>query len=393
MSNGLPDPIRIGNFFSSFDYQSVIDKLTAARQAPINDLTAQEQKIAAKQTAMSQLITQFSTLLSRANTLTNATSVSGKTASVTGTGVSATATTSATPGSFTVAVTQLATGTSATGGVLSAGVDAVSKLNASNLATAVTAGTFTIKAASGAQQQITVDPTTQSLNDVIAQINGSTATTGISASIVNDASGRADILQLNSTMGAITLGSGADTSNFLAAMNIDASPGTTTRSSTMQIARINLGQPMAQASFLGGAPAAGAHTFTINGVQISYDASKDSLNDVIGRINASTAGETASYDPVSDTLKLSQTKLGAMPISLADDGTGGNFLAVTGLLNATQANGQSAQYSINGGPTQYANTNAVSPVNGVNLTLTALTGATPATVTVANHSFSRRPAP
>ena len=388
MSNGIPAPIRVGNFYSSFDYQSIIDKLTLARQAPIQALTAQEQKIAAKQTAMSQLMTQFSALLSDANKLTATTSASGKTASVSGLGVTAAAGPTATPGSFTVGVTQLATGTSAAGTFLSAAVDAVSKLNASNLGTAVTAGTFTIKAATGASQTITVDPTAQSLNDIIGLINGQTGTTGISASIVNDANGRADILQLTSTMGAITIGSGSDTSNFLAAMNIDASPGTTTRSSTRQIARINLSQTMSLASWNGGAPASGAHSITLNGVQINYDASVDSLNDVINRINASTAGVTANYDSVNDRLTLTQSKLGSVPIALADDGTGGNLLAVTGLLSATQSLGQNAQYSVNGGPTQYATTNTVSPVTGVTLTLTAPNGATPATVTVAQDTTS-----
>lgn len=384
-SSGLSDPIRIGNFFSSFDYQSVIDKLTYARQGPIRQLDDKESKLASQKTAVNQIITRFSALLSRANSLTLATSASGKNATVSGPGVTASATPSATPGSFTVNVAQLATGTTATGTPLTGAVDAASKLNAANFGTSVTAGTFTIKAASGASKTYTVDPAAQSLNDIIALINADTGTSGITASIQNDANGLPNILQLDSTMGAIQAGIGGDTSNFLDAVHLAASPGTTTRASTASIARINLSATMSSASFNGGPPAAGAHFFKINGVQIDYDPSKDSLGTVLARINTSTAGVSATYDPVADTIKLTQTKLGSTPITFAEDGAGGDFLTKVGLLNASQTLGQNAQYSINGGPTQYATTNAVSTGNGVSLTLTATT-ASPVTVTVSQDT-------
>src|SRR6185312_15846123 len=114
----------------------------------------------------------------------------------------------------------------------------------------------------------------------------------------------------------------------------------------------------------GGPPASGAHSFTINGVTINYDTSADSLTDVIGRINTSTAGVTASYDSITDKITLTQTKLGSIQMSLADDGTGGDFLAKTGLLAASQTLGTNAQYSINGGPDQYSATNTVTLSTG-----------------------------
>ena len=130
------------------------------------------------------------------------------------------------------------------------------------------------------------------------------------------------------------------------------------------------------------APLQRAHSFTINGVQINYDAASDSLSTVINRINTSAAGVKATYDPITDKLSLTQSKLGSIGIQLADDGTGGNFLATTGLLAATQTLGQNAQYSINGGPAQYSATNTLTVGNGVTVTLSAPTGGTPATVTV-----------
>ncbi len=384
-SGAASQPVRIGNFYSSFDTQAVIQQLTAAAEVPINQISQQESGIQQKQNAISQLQTEFAALLSRANTLMDPNSVSAKTATVSGTAVRAAASPAATPGSFSVAVTQNATRTSATGGALTAPLNATALLNASNVNTAVTAGTFTIQTPQGAAT-ITVDPATQSLNDVIAAINAQTATTGVTASIANDANGQPNILHLTSTGGAIQLGSGADTSNFLAATNLLASPGTTTRDSTLDVNRINLGTAMAAASFAGGAPASGSHWFSINGVHINYDASVDSLSAVITRINGSSAGVKAAYDPISDKITLTQTKLGSVGIQLADDGAGGNLLARTGLLTATQALGQNAQYSINNGPAQYATSNTVTLGNGVTLTLTAPTGATPATVTVGQDS-------
>ena len=374
-------PVRIGNFYSSFDTDAVIAQLTAAAQVPITQINTQEAKINQQNDAITAIQTQFATLLSRANTLMDPASVSAKTATVTGDGVSAAATPDAVPGSFTIDVTQIATGTSETGSALTGALDATSLLNASNFGTPVTAGTFTIKTAQGSAT-ITVDPTTQSLNDVLAAINAQTATTGVTASITTDANGK-DIIHMDSgSAGPIQLGNGADTSNFLAATNLLASPGTSTRDSTLPVARINLASTMATASFAGGAPVSGAHSFTINGVQINYDASADSLSSVINRINTSAAGVKATYDPITDKLSLTQSKLGSIGIQLADDTTGGNFLAATGLLTASQALGQNAQYSINGGPAQYSASNTVTVGNGVTVTLDAPTGGTPATVTV-----------
>ena len=210
----------------------------------------------------------------------------------------------------------------------------------------------------------------------------------MTASLTADPTGQLNLLDLQSSGGPIQLGTGADTSNFLAATNLLASPGTTERTSTLAINRINPAATMSAASFSGGPPASGAHSFTINGVQINYDASSDSLSSVLARINNSGAGVKASYDAHSDSITLTQNALGSIGIQLADDATGGDFLAKTGLLAAIQAPGQNAQYSVNGGLTQHSTSNNVDLGNGVTLTLSAPTGATPVTVTVAQDSTS-----
>lgn len=228
--------------------------------------------------------------------------------------------------------------------------------------------------------------TQMSLNQVIAEINN--AGVGITATVEDDANGRANIVRLTAAS-EIKLGNATDTSNFLSAVNLLASPGTTTRESTLSIARLNPADKMADAAWFGGPPASGPHSFFINGTEITYDTSVDSLNDVIKRINNSGAGVTASYDSATDTVRLEQSATGSMEITLADDDTGGDFLAQVGLLGATQTVGQNAEYSIDGGPTQYAASNTVSPLPGVTLTLTATTEpGSPATVTISQDSNS-----
>lgn len=216
-----------------------------------------------------------------------------------------------------------------------------------------------------------------SLNDVIGMING--AAIGVTASLVNDADGRPNLLQLTAG-GPISLGSAGDTSNFLAATHILESPAGATRTSVR-----NLGTVSTSATLNAGrletalVPAAGS--FTINGVAISYDATVDSLNSVISRINQSTAGVTATYDSYADRLRITNNATGTVAISLAD--TVGNFLTATKVLAAPQTSGTNASYKINGGATQYSTTNTVTDaVTGVSLAFKQVTIA-PITVNVA----------
>lgn len=386
-SSSANEPVRIGGFYSSFDTQAVVKALAAVAQAPIASMQKKQDALQQKSLIVARLQTEIATLLSTANRMLLPDSVSAKTATVTGTGVTASARSNAATGTFNVSVLQVATSTTATGSALTAPLDAASPLNSSNFGTPVTAGSFTIKTGQGTAV-VSVDPATQSLNDVIDAINAQSATTGVTASLSAGPTGQLDLLDLQSAAGPIQLGTGADTSNFLAATNLLASPGTSQRTSTLAINRINLAATMSAASFLGGPPASGPHTFTINGVNISYDASSDSLGAVVARINSSGAGVRAAYDSNTDRITLTQSAPGSLGIQLADDGTGGDFLARTGLLSALQVPGQNAQYSINGGPVVHSTSNTVDLGNGVTLTLAAPTGASTATVTVAQDSAS-----
>ena len=130
--------------------------------------------------------------------------------------------------------------------------------------------------------------------------------------------------------------------------------------------------------------------FDINGVSFTYDDDIDSINDIIGRINASTAGVLASYDSVEDKLTFRNESTGSKSIKLAD--TTGNFLAATGVLAATQTVGNNAVYTIDtisGGANLTSASNVVSSVvPGVTLELKQADAANSITVTISQAAGS-----
>jgi flagellar hook-associated protein 2 len=116
----------------------------------------------------------------------------------------------------------------------------------------------------------------------------------------------------------------------------------------------------------------GQGAFTINGVTFNYDASTDSVQDVLNQINSSTAGVTASYNPVNDQFALTNNVTGNLGISMQD--VTGNFLAATGLSGGTLQSGANLLYTLNGDSQQLVSqSNTISPTSSsiAGLTVTA----------------------
>ena len=217
-----------------------------------------------------------------------------------------------------------------------------------------------------------------SLTDVVDLING--AAIGVTASIVNDADARPNLLQLTSASN-IQLGNDGDTSNFLSLTHLLESPTSTTRTSVRNLGTLSTTKTLDTAR-LQTALTLSSGSFKINGVSITYDETVDSLNNVITRINRSSAGVTATYDVQTDTLIITSDTTGSIATEFED--ITGNFLAAMGVLGATQMLGVNASYKIDGGATQYSTSNNVSnAVAGVTLTFIDETDVgTPITVTV-----------
>ena len=146
-------------------------------------------------------------------------------------------------------------------------------------------------------------------------------------------------------------------------------------------------------------------SFTINGTAINYDASKDTLTDIVARINGSGAGVNAMYDKLADKMILTNRTNGATGISVADvTGNLGAALNMTvsgGANDGVSVTGANARITIdginNGNPIQSNDdlfTEAETGIQGLSLTLKQDTGSThvnvgadPAPIVSAVNSF------
>ncbi len=382
--------INFTGLASGLDTGAIVDQLIAAASRPIVRLEERIDTYDARKDAIGDVRSTVANLLTQIQALTNVAGLNARTAlaSKTATGdktvVSVAVDSTAAVGSFQISVEQLATVTTA-GSATPIGDPIVTNvaLNSAGFATTITTGTFTINGTT-----ITIDANTVlsdgvddgTSNSILGRINN--AGVSVTAAIVNDAQSNPNLLQLTSAS-AITLGAGDDTSNFLTAAHLLASPGTTTRTSTQAMGQVNAAVNLTVAR-LATSLSATTGTFSINGVQIAYDADNESLNDIISKINGAGTGVTATYDGTGDTLKLSADATGSIAISLVD--VSGNFLAATGLLSATQTLGQNAAYKIDGGPTQYASSNTITTaITGVSLLLLDAAAGDNATVTVSDN--------
>lgn len=491
----MSDPIRIGGFFATFDTEAVIRQLTAVRMRQVTLLEQKNADTQAKKSAVGAVQSAMKAFLERVKALAEARSVSGMVATASGTAVGVSALPGSQPGSFTVSVNQLATSTRLEGTPISAGIDATKAMNRSNFGTvptngtftiatagggtqvfsigpaaaqssvalaganvemAVTSGTFTVGTTGGGTQQLTIDVSTQTLDDVVNAINGAgvgltasivadangrlnrlqltsssgdvvlggpsdssnflsamrllasapgTTRTGeaftqqmslndvvgeinasgigVTASITNDSWGRPNILTVTSSQGTLSFGSGADTSNFLAATGLLTSAPGTTRSSAGPLARLSVSAKLQDAGLNGGPPNSGDQAIVINGVSIGYNAATDSLMDIINRINASQAGVTARYDSLTDSIRLQNKATGTLMLTV-EDAPGGNLAAKLGLTTGTLTAGQNAEYSIDGGPAQQSASNGIS-FGRTTITLKEVT-TSPVTVTVSQDT-------
>lgn len=367
-----------GGLITGLDTNNIIRQLIQLERQPIRRIESRVESLKTQQTSIRELRTellslrnllkdfqlgskfgQFSTPSSNESVLTAAASSSNPTV-----------------GSFQVDVLQLASATVATSSSrIGAAIDPNAALNSSGLTTQVQGGTFSINGV-----QINVDPTTDSLNDVLSAINGSGA--GVTATY----DGTTDTVVFeNATAGDtsfINFGATGDTSNFLSAISVEGAvqstggSGSTTVSSSRPLGTVNPGGVLNTENFGGGAVSAGS--FRINGVSIAVDPTTDTLNDVLNRINASDAGVTATFDAATDSIRVVADTLGSRTIRF-ESGTS-NFLDVTNLTSATQTAGQDAQFTVNGGAVQTSNTNEVTTaIGGVTLNFQS-TGSSTVTV-------------
>jgi flagellar hook-associated protein 2 len=362
---------------SGFDWKTMVDQLTDLERIPQQRLMREQAELFDRNSTYGSLETELSVLKSKVEDLASGDLFDQRKINIgDGTLLNATAAAGAAQGSHKLAISQLATassmlGSSNTGSALHTTSDVSSlTLSSAPFRNGITDGTITVN---GKRIDIA---STQSLQNVFDAI--STATSG---SVTGTYNASTDAIQLSSAS-QIVLGSANDTSNFLQEAQL-FNNGTGTVQSANALGTVQAGSILNAANWAttlsdGGS---GAGAFKINGITISFSASSDSLQNVLERINESTAGVLATYDASKDRLQLTNDATGDLGVSLED--VTGNFLAASGLSGATLERGKNLQFSINDGATltSYSNT-ADATITGVaGLSLTALqTGTTTVTV-------------
>jgi len=353
---------------SGINWINIINDMVAAESAPITKMQAQQTTINSQNSAYQTIGTDLTNLQKDVTTLSSPDFFLSATTSSSDSTVATATSQSGTPlGTYTFAVSQLATATVQNGSTVSAqpisSTSDVSNVDLDSTAFAdpITAGTFTVNG-----QTITV-AASDSLQSVFTQIYNAT---GGAVTASYDPS--TDGIELSSSS-PITLGSSADTSNFLQATQLYTN-GTGTVTSLNALAGIDLNAVASQSNLAkaindGGN---GKGAFQINGVTINFDASTDSVNDILQSINNSAAGVTATYDGANSRFVLTNNNTGNTGMTLKD--VTGNFLAATGLSSGTPQAGVNLQYSINGGKTMTSESNTVdaSSIGLTGLSITAL---------------------
>jgi flagellar hook-associated protein 2 len=339
--------IQLSGLASGLDWKSLVDQLIAVSSTPKRVMAAEQTSNSTRSAALNDiksLLTDFQSSVQSGFSDANFQQRLAALASSTSTWT-ASSSAGGTVGHFSFAVTQVASaarqvgGSDVTGGISS--TSDVSGLLISSMRTAqtVTAGEFSINGT-----RISV-ATTDTLQQVFDRI--STATGGAVTAAYDPVSDKVTL----SSAGNISLGSSADTSNFLSALNLFQN-GTGTVSSSGALGTAKLAVPLVDAglkSAITAVDAGGNGTFTINGTSIAYNVNTDSLQAVMSRINNSAAGVTASYDSSLDRFTLTNKTTGN--VSLFAEETGAGFLAATGMIGAGSSlqSGTNAVFSVDGG--------------------------------------------
>ena len=355
--------IYFSGLASGLDSDSIITQLMAIERAPITRLEDRIEALENQRTALQSIRTDLLTLYNRSQDFVLDMVFDQIAATSSEEGVLTVELSGQNPvrGSFVVDVTTLASATVGTSShYLGQVVDPNAALESAGFSETPTSGTFTINGT-----QITIDVTTDSLNDVLNRITTNTNVTATFNATTNK------VVLTNTDPGdtdIINLGTISDTSNFLESARLLGATQTgtpTTLESTVDVAVVAPGNTLDD---IFGVGAVTAGTFRINGTTITIsDPSSETLNDVLNAINDSEAGVTVSFDQSTDTIRVVSDTLGSRTVDFTD-GTSG-FLAAVYLDTADQTAGTDAQFTVDG-VSMTRNTNTINDaIGGVSFTL------------------------
>ena len=350
--------LGLSGLASGFDWRTLVNQLADVERSPQKRLRAEQGTLFNRNNAFGSIKTQLSVLKNRTDNLSSNDVLQARKATTSdSTILSATASAGTASGTYAFDITQLATA-SKTAGSLGVGAN----LYPTNVVTSgtlaskgfnppISAGTITVDG-----KQITIDPTVDTLKDIFVKIDAATSLT-IQGSY--DATTDKITLKRVGSSDPLVVGSATDTSNFLSVARL-SNNGTSELTSPSNLGSITPANALSSANFRtavsdGGA---GAGAFKINGVSIAFNASSDSVQNLMDRINASAAGVNMSYDRVNDQFSLTNKVTGNLGVAVED--ITGNFLAAAGLATgSTFIAGNDALFTINGGSVLNSHSNTL----------------------------------
>jgi len=343
--------LGLSGLASGFDWRTLVNQLADVERTPQKRLRAEQSTLFNRNNAFGSIKTQLAVLKNRTDSLSSNNVLQARKATVSdSTILSATASAGAASGTYTFDVTQLATASKTVGtSGIGANLYPTNNVTSGTLASKgfnppISAGTITVDG-----KQITIDPTVDTLDDIFDRIDAATT-----SNIQGTYSASTDTITLRRLGGGgapLVVGSATDTSNFLSVARL-SNNGTNELVSASSLGSITPASVLSSANFQtavsdGGA---GAGAFKINGVSIAFNASSDSVQNLMDRINASAAGV--------NQFSLTNKVTGNLGVALED--VTGNFLAAAGLTSgATFTAGNDALYTINGGSVLNSHSNTL----------------------------------
>lgn len=379
--------LQLSGLVSGFDWKSFVDQMISLERTPANRMQSEISTNELKLTTLDSVKSRLTDLQNASKALNTDGVFNARAATVTGTGWSASSDSTAATGTYSFNVTQLATTSRLVGAAnigkpvaTSSDVTGVT-LAALGTGTALTAGEFTVNGA-----RVTVD-LTDSLDTLFTRI--STATGGAVTAAYNATT---DKIELTGSS-PIVLGSTTDSSNFLSVTRL-ANNGTSSVSSGTALGTVTPGSTLANARLstaITAVDGSGNGSFTLNGVNIAYNVNTDTLNSIVTRINAASAGVTAAFDVATDRVTLTNTATGDLGIGISE--SAGGLLGALGLTTGgTLSRGLNAEFTVNGGPTLTSMSNTLTAdSHGIaGLTLTPAGSGGTQVVTVAADTSTAR---
>lgn len=359
---------------SNSGLNALISQYMSIQKRPLNDLNAQKAGLNNSLNLYGTLKSQITSLLSAAKSLADTTDSSiynsRAASSSDDTKVTATANTGATTGTFIVRVKQLATGAS---------IQSTGELTSKSAATSTSkvapgSGSIDLSKSFAAAGFSSTPDGTVTINTQTFTLSDYSTVQGFMDAVNSDVTANANIyynkssdkftIEQKSAATNLVL-SETGTNPFFAQAKITAGTFTGNGGTGIQS-----GVVLSKANFDTALTSTTSGSFKINGVSLSYNTSTDTLDNVLSRINSSTANVTAFYDSSLDKVIMKSKSTGSSDsITLSD--VSGNLMSTLNLSGASSSGGMDALLTINStaNADQISKSTNTFTINGVNYNL------------------------